>query len=43
MSMHYYAILNNPYVDALQSDYIKENYGPVYSPKRKKLKGYQKK
>lgn len=43
MSMCYYAILMNPYVNAaLKSDYIKENYGPVYSPKRKKLKGYQK-
>jgi hypothetical protein len=42
--MLYYATLINPYVNAmLKSDFIKENYGPVYRPKRKKLKGYQKK
>lgn len=41
--MSTYAVIMNPYVNvALQSAYIKENYGPVYSPKRKKLKGYQK-
>ena len=44
MSIYYYAILKNPYVNvALKSDYINENYGPVYRPRRKKLKGYQKK
>jgi hypothetical protein len=43
MSTYYYASLITPYVNAvLESDYIKENYGPIYRPRRKKLKGYQK-
>lgn len=40
--LNVYYLHATPYFTLLKRDLIKENFGPAFRPKRKKLKGYQK-